>query len=115
MRRNFLNAKIHRATVTDAQLHYVGSCGIDTELMERAGILPNETIQVVNVTNGERLVTYAIPAGPGEVVLNGAAARRGAVGDGVIIMSFADLDDDEFAGHQPRVVLVDGQTRPLPD
>ena len=115
MRRNFLLSKIHRATITDAQLHYVGSCGIDTELMERAGILPNETIQVVNVTNGERLVTYAIPAGPGEIVLNGAAARRGAVGDVVIIMTFADLEESELAGHQPRIVLVDGHNRPVPD
>lgn len=114
MRRTFLRSKIHRATVTDAQLHYVGSLGIDAALMAAADIAANELVHVVNVTNGERLVTYAIPAGPGEIVLNGAAARRGAVGDLVIILTFAELEPDEVGRHEPRVVHVDARNTPIP-
>lgn len=111
MRRIFMNAKIHRATVTDANLNYAGSLGIDTALLEAAGIAEHEQVHVVNVTNGERLVTYAIAAGPGEIVLNGAAARRGAAGDIVIIMTFAELEPYEVAAHRPTVVQVDARNR----
>lgn len=112
MRRIFLNAKIHRATVTGANTDYVGSLTLDAALLEAAGIAVNEQVQVANVTNGKRLVTYAIAGGPGEVVLNGAAAQRGAVGDLVIIMTFAELDESEVAGHEPKVVHVDAMNRP---
>ena len=107
MRRTLLKGKIHRATITEARLDYVGSLGIDRRLMKLAGIVPNEMVHVVNVNNGERLVTYAIAAGPGEIILNGAAARKGCPGDLVIIMTFAELDDAELETHEPAVVFLD--------
>lgn len=104
--RTFLNAKLHRATITDANVEYQGSLGIDAELMAAAGILPNEQIDIYNIDNGERLTTYAIPAGPGEICLNGAAARKGAVGQRVIIATYAQLTPDEIPTHQPTVLLL---------
>ncbi len=106
--RTLLGGKIHRAVVTGADVHYIGSISIDADLMERAGILPHERVQVVDVDNGARLETYVIPAPPGsgEVQLNGAAARLVAVGDRVIIMSYVQLDDAEARDWQPTVVLV---------
>lgn len=101
-------SKIHRATVTDANLNYVGSITIDEELMEAANILPNERVQVVNNNNGERLETYVIAGkrGSGVICLNGAAARKAQRGDAVIIISYALMDESEARELSPKVVLV---------
>ena len=109
MLKTLLNGKIHRATVTDANLNYVGSVTIDTDLLDAAGIDIHEKVQIVNNNNGARLETYAIAgkAGSGEICLNGAAARLVQKGDTVIIMSFVLLDKSEIANHKPKVVLVD--------
>jgi aspartate 1-decarboxylase len=108
MLRQMLLGKIHRAVVTGADLHYVGSITVDPVLLEAAGILPYERVQVVDVENGARLETYTIPGTPGkgEIQLNGAAARLVAVGDHVIIMAYALMSDDEAAAYRPKVVLV---------
>lgn len=109
MLRTLLNGKIHRATVTGADLHYIGSITLDPVLMAAANILPFERVQVVDVTNGNRLETYAIEgaAGSGVVQLNGAAAHLVQVGDLVIIMAYVQVEDPVPADWQPRVVLVD--------
>ena len=106
---NLLKAKIHCATVTEANLHYMGSITIDEALMEKAGILPNERVQVVNNNNGERLETYTIPGprGSGVICLDGAAARLAQPGDIVIIMAYAFFQEDEAKTYQPTVVMVD--------
>lgn len=108
MQRTLLLAKIHNCTLTAANLDYVGSISIDQLLMDAAGILPFEQVQVVNVNNGQRLMTYAIPApaASGAVELNGAAARLGLAGDRVIVMTYAHLTHEEIATHAPTVVLV---------
>jgi aspartate 1-decarboxylase len=113
MQRTFLKSKIHRATVTDADLNYEGSISIDTDLMEAAEILPFEKVDVVNINNGARFSTYAIKGkkGTGQVCLNGAAARLAHVGDLVIIISYAHLTDDEIPHHQPKAVLLDRENR----
>lgn len=105
---NLLKAKIHCATVTEANLHYMGSITIDEALMEQAGILPNERVQVVNNNNGERLETYTIPGprGSGVICLNGAAARLAQPGDIVIIMAYAFFQEDEAKTYKPTVVMV---------
>ncbi len=104
-----LNSKIHRATVTQADLEYVGSISIDSALIIEAGFLENEQVHVLNITNGERIVTYVIPAkyGSGIIGINGAAAHLFDVGDKVIICSYVQLDENEIAGHEPKVLLVD--------
>jgi aspartate 1-decarboxylase len=104
-----MKGKIHRATVTETDLHYEGSIGIDRNWMDEAGLLPNEQVHVVNVNNGERLVTYVIekPAGSKTISLNGAAARKAEVGDIVIIIAYATMTDQEARQFQPRVVLAD--------
>ncbi len=109
MQRTFLYAKIHSCTLTAANLDYVGSISIDRALLEAAGILPYEQVQVVNIANGERLITYAIasPANSGAIELNGAAARLGMVSDRVIIMTYAQFDSQELTTYCPTVVLVD--------
>jgi aspartate 1-decarboxylase len=109
MQRQFLSAKIHRAVVTGADLNYVGSITIDPVLMEAAGILPWEWVQVVDIDNGARLETYAIPGGhgTGDVQLNGAAARLVQRGDHIIIMTYVRLESEELANHHPVVVFVD--------
>lgn len=109
MLRTLLNGKIHRATVTGADLHYIGSITLDPVLMEAANILPFERVQVVDVTNGNRLETYAIEgeAGTGVVQLNGAAAHLVQVGDLVIVMSYVQAEDPITSDWQPHVVLVD--------
>ena len=109
MLKTLLNGKIHRATVTDANLNYVGSITVDTDLLDAAGIDIHEKVQIVNNNNGARLETYAIAgkAGSGEICLNGAAARLVQKGDTVIIMSFVLIDAKEVATHRPKVVLVD--------
>ncbi|NLN26936.1 MAG: aspartate 1-decarboxylase [Firmicutes bacterium] len=115
MLRTMCRGKIHRATVTDANLHYVGSITIDPVLLEAADILPYERVQVVNVNNGERFETYVIEGerGKGEVVINGAAARLAQPGDIVIIMSYVLMTDEEAKSHSPKVVLVDERNRPV--
>ena len=107
MNRRMLRSKIHRASVTDANLNYVGSISIDTRLMEAAGILPYEQLAIVDVDNGARFETYAIKGGPGEICLNGAAARLVSVGDKVILLTYADYDESELASHAPLIVHVD--------
>ena len=109
MFRTMLGGKIHRATVTEADLNYVGSITIDQYLLDAAGICVNEKVAIVNNNNGERLETYTIPGerGSGVVCLNGAAARLVQKGDIVIIMSYVMLSEPEIAAHEPKVVLVD--------
>lgn len=108
-----LKSKIHRATVTHANLHYVGSLTVDRELMEAADLLPGEQVAVVDVTNGARLETYVIEGEPGSGVIgvNGAAARLIHEGDLVIVISYAQFADAEARAYQPRVVHVDGRNR----
>ena len=106
--------KLHRLTVTEADLYYEGSITLDAELLEAAKILPYEKVQVVNVNNGSRLETYTIPAERGSrtVCLNGPAARLNAPGDEVIVISYAEMTPEEAAAHRPRVVLVDKNNDP---
>ena len=113
MHRTLLAAKIHSCTITDANLHYMGSISIDELLLTAVGIVPYEQVHVVNVNNGERFVTYAIAAvaGSGSIELNGAAARLGVKGDKLIIMTYAQFSDVEARNHQPRVVIVDDLNR----
>ena len=113
MLRHFLLGKIHRATVTRADLHYVGSITIDPDLVEAAGFLENEKIDIYDVTNGARLSTYVIPGerGSGEIGINGAAAHLVKPGDLVILASYGWMTEEEAATRRPRVVMVDGQNR----
>ena len=113
MLRTMLNGKIHRATVTGADLNYIGSITIDQTLLEAANILPFERVQVADITNGNRLETYAIAgeAGSGTVQLNGAAAHLVSVGDLVIIMSYVQVEDPIPPNWRPRVVLVNAQNQ----
>ena len=113
MLRAMMKSKIHRARVTDANLHYVGSITLDTHLMELADIREWEQVQVVDIDNGARFETYAIPGGPGDVCLNGAAARLVQPGDRIIIITYGDFDDAELEGYEPRVVHVDASNRPV--
>ncbi|WP_092983805.1 aspartate 1-decarboxylase [Lacicoccus qingdaonensis] len=108
MIRTMMNGKIHRARVTEANLNYVGSITIDPELLEAADILPNEKVQVVNNNNGERFETYTIKGtrGSGEICVNGAAARKVQIGDVLIIISYAMMNDIEAHEHDPHVVIV---------
>jgi aspartate 1-decarboxylase len=107
--------KIHRARVTEANVDYEGSLTVDQDLLDASGILPYEQVHVVNVTNGERLVTYAITGerGSGVICLNGAAAHRGKPGDLVIIISYGMVDENELSDFQPKVVLVDAENHPV--
>ena len=109
MQRTMCKGKIHRATVTQANLNYVGSITIDADLLEAANIYPYEKVQVVNVNNGSRLETYTIAGahGSGVICLNGAAARLAAEGDIVIIISYAQYDEQEIRTLEPRLVFVD--------
>ncbi len=113
MYTHMLKAKIHRATVTQVELDYEGSCGIDRHLLDQSGIRPHERIDVYNITNGERLTTYAIaaPAGSGMITLNGAAAHLAEPGHLVIICAYGLYADVELDGHEPVVVHVDGHNR----
>lgn len=108
MQIEVLKSKIHRAHVTQAELHYVGSITIDERLMQAAGLIEYEKVDVVDIENGQRLTTYVIrgEAGSGVICLNGAAARLVAVGDHVIIMSYCTMSPEEAKGHKPQVVLV---------
>ncbi len=114
MMRFMMKSKIHRATVTGADLNYEGSITVDEALMNAAGLVPYEMVQIYNISNGERFETYVIPgpAGSGEICLNGAAARKVQVGDKIIIVSTCWLSEQELASHEPVVVLVDENNRP---
>jgi aspartate 1-decarboxylase len=111
MRRTMLKSKVHRATVTGSDLHYVGSITMDTELLEAADILENELVHVLDVDNGARFETYTIAGerGSGTVQVNGAAARLVHTGDTVIVVSYADYDEQEMGRYEPRVVHVDAR------
>jgi len=113
MQRTLLKSKIHRATVTAAELDYEGSVSVDRDLLEAADIRECEQVQIYNVTNGNRLTTYAIPGerGSGVVQINGAAAHLARAGDVVILASYAQYTETELAGHRPRVVRVDARNR----
>src|SRR5215210_6566877 len=113
MQRTMLKSKIHRATVSDCDLHYVGSITVDPDLLEAADILEHEQVAVVDVDNGARFETYTIAGerGSGEVKVNGAAARLVHTGDTVIVVSYADYDEDELDRYEPRVVHVDERNR----
>ena len=108
-----MHGKIHRATVTESNLNYVGSITIDADLLDAAGILPGEKVQIVNNNNGARLETYTIKCkrGSGEICLNGAAARCALQGDIVIIIAYAQMDEAEAKALEPKVVLVDGNNK----
>ena len=112
---NMFHGKIHRATVTEANLEYMGSITIDSTLMKLAGILPGERVQIVDNNNGARLETYVIEGEPdsGVICLNGAAARKVTVGDKVIIIAYAMMTPEEAQACVPKVVMVDDENRPL--
>lgn len=108
-----MKAKIHRAVVTEANLHYVGSVTIDEEILEKVDILPNEKVQIVNNNNGARFETYVIPGerGSGVICLNGAAARLVQPGDCVIIISYAMMDEEEARRHRPKVAIMNDRNQ----
>ena len=108
---NMMKSKIHRATVTDADLAYEGSISIDTKLIELAGLMVNERVEIYNCNNGARFSTYVIPGGDGEICLNGAAARHAHKGDVVIIVSYAQMTQDEAETWKQKVVMVDGNNQ----
>ena len=114
MQRILLKSKLHRATVTDSNLHYEGSLTIDEDLLRLADILPYERISIYNVSNGERFDTYAIagPSASGAICLNGAAARKGMKGDLIIIATYGHYEAAELVKHQPKIVLLDSGNRP---
>ena len=116
MLRTMLKSKVHRATVTRADLDYVGSIEIDRNLMEAADLIENEQVHVWNVTTGDRFVTYAVTGarGSGVICINGAAAHKANVGDLVIIASFTELEDEPARAFKPRLVFVDERNRALP-
>jgi aspartate 1-decarboxylase len=113
MRRRMFLGKIHRATITHADLDYEGSVTIDANLLDAAGILEHEEVQIWNVTQGTRLATYALegPRGSGVICVNGAAAHHMSPGDLAIIATFGEMSDEEARTHQPKVVLVDSKNR----
>lgn len=110
---SLLKSKVHRATVTQADVHYVGSLSLDEDLMNAAGLVENERIDVADINNGERLTTYVIPAprGSGVICMNGAAAMKVGVGDLVIIFAYSDMTPEEARDHEPKLVFVDGENR----
>ncbi len=111
MNRTYLKSKIHRATVTDADLHYEGSVSIDPKLCEAADLREFEKVDIYDITNGSRLSTYVIFGKDGEICLNGAAARLVQRGDLVIICSYAEFSDDEWKNYKPKLVFVDKNNR----
>lgn len=113
MRFDMLYSKIHRATVTDANLNYVGSITIDEELLSASGMFVGQKVEVLNINNGERFSTYVIKgkAGSGDMCLNGAAARKVHVGDKIIVVAYASYEQSELAAYKPKVVLVDEQNK----
>jgi aspartate 1-decarboxylase len=115
MQRTMLKSKLHRATVTDCDLHYVGSITVDPELLEAADILPHEQVAIVDVDNGARFETYTIPGerGSGDMKVNGAAARLVHRGDTIIVISYAQYDRADLEHYEPRVVHVEAQTNAI--
>lgn len=115
MRIEVVKSKIHKVSITDANLQYVGSITIDEDLMDAANLIENEKVQVVNINNGERLETYVIKGrrGSGEICLNGPAARKAAVGDVVIIISYASMEFEEAKAFKPSLVFPDTLTNKL--
>lgn len=113
MYRTLLKSKIHRAAATHCELHYEGSCAIDQDLLDAAGIVENEQVHIWNINNGERFITYAIQGqrGSGIVSVNGSAARRASVGDLLIIAAFAQVPESQVATHRPQLVFVDTANR----
>ena len=108
MRRILLKSKIHRATVTGANIEYEGSISIPTKLMRKADILPFEQVQVYNITNGQRFITYAIEGRTeNDIIINGAAARLCSVGDRIIVASYAEYDEEEAQQHKPKIIVLD--------
>ncbi|MFH5832533.1 aspartate 1-decarboxylase [Halalkalibaculum sp. DA3122] len=114
MKLTMFKSKLHQMKVTESNLHYEGSITIDQELLEKAGILPYEKVQVLNITNGNRLETYTIPGERGSrtCCLNGAAARLTQVGDRIIVIAYAEMTPEEAREHKPKVVVVDEQNEP---
>ncbi|PZS12064.1 MAG: aspartate 1-decarboxylase [Acidimicrobiales bacterium] len=108
-----MKSKIHRASVTGSELHYVGSITIDAELMKRADILDNEQVHVLDIDNGQRFETYAISGPSGQICVNGAAARLVQPGDRVIVLTYADYNELELATYEPLIVHVDDDNKPL--
>lgn len=110
-----LKSKIHRVTVTEANLNYIGSIAIDEDLMDAANIIENEKVQVLNLNNGERMETYVIKGerGSGNICINGAAARKVIVGDILLIMSFASMDFEKAKSFRPRIIFPDTKTNKL--
>lgn len=108
-----LKSKIHRVKITEAELHYVGSVTIDEDLIDAANLVENEKVQIVNISNGERLETYVIKGerGSGQICLNGPAARRAQVGDIIIIISYCSIDQSEAKAHQPVIIFPDENNR----
>jgi aspartate 1-decarboxylase len=115
MRRTMMKSKIHRATVTGADVNYVGSITLDPELMRLADLHEFELVHVLDIDNGARFETYAMQGGPGDVVLNGAAARLVQPGDKVIVITYAQYDEAELAEYAPQIVHVDEANRPIPE
>lgn len=114
MQRTMMRSKIHRATVTGADVDYVGSITLDPELMRLAELREFEQVHVLDVDNGARFETYAMRGGPGDVILNGAAARLVQPGDRVIVITYASYDEADLAGYSPLIVHVDERNRPIP-
>ena len=116
MKRRFLNSKIHKATVTDSRIDYEGSCEIDRVLLDSAGILPYEKIDIYNITNGERFTTYAIEGKPdsGSICINGAACHKANIGDKIIICVYIDLEVSEIKNHSPKIIHVDEKNNIVP-
>ena len=113
MNRTMMKSKVHRATITGANLEYVGSITLDRALMELADIREFEQVAVLDIDNGARFETYAMEGGPGDVILNGAAARLVQPGDRVIVITYADYDEVELASYAPKIVHVDEANRPI--
>ena len=115
MKKSFLSSKIHKATVTDSQLDYEGSCEIDISLLNAAGISVHEKIDIYNITNGERFTTYAIKgkAETGNICINGACCHKVSIGDKIIICTYVDIDCKEIKNHKPKVIHVDDENKIL--
>jgi aspartate 1-decarboxylase len=111
MLRCMLRAKIHKATVTESNLSYEGSLTLDGEILKKAGILPYEQVMISNLNNGERFETYVIPGRKGEVCLNGPTARKGVVGDKIIIFCYSYVEDNKMKGFIPKIILLGEKNR----
>ena len=115
MKKSFLSSKIHKATITDSQIDYEGSCAIDISLLNAAGISVHEKIDIYNITNGERFTTYAIKgkAETGNISINGACCHKASIGDKIIICTYVDIDSKEIKNHKPKVIHVNDENKIL--